>query len=223
MMNHMTNHNIHKKINRQKNKTKRHAMEKRHFDFLMEEINNTEKIGILKFNKKLLFTLLYFTGMRLCEAISLNKNAIKAYIHDGILEIYCRKTKSYRFIYLSDITRNKFMSYFNPFTLDEFIEHIHDDGIISKYKHKVSIRTAERWFEQYTPKLYQRFGGDKSRKEWGTHSFRTNYINQIIRAGDIDKAQKVVGHKNVNTTLIYYRNLRIDDHEIMAIIDKANF
>ncbi len=40
-------------------------------------------------------------------------------------------------------------------------------------------------------------------------SYRVNFINQVVRAGDIDKVCIIIGHKNPCTTLIYFVDLKI--------------
>ena len=40
---------------------------------------------------------------------------------------------------------------------------------------------------------------------------------------DFPSASKIIGHKNIETTLIYFRNLPISEDKINAAINNANF
>ena len=45
----------------------------------------------------------------------------------------------------------------------------------------------------------------------------------MIRTTDIASASKIIGHKNVETTLIYFRKLPISEENINRIINNSNF
>jgi hypothetical protein len=57
----------------------------------------------------------------------------------------------------------------------------------------------------------------------GFHSYRVNYINNVIRSGNIDQARKLIGHKNVETTLIYFRKQPMTEIESVDILENAGF
>ena len=200
----------------------RKPIEKIHFEFLLEKIDELEKCDILKFNKKLLNVLLYFTGMRASEALLLDKKNIIELLEKGKYNIYCQKTKEYRWLYLNGSTKDNFLTYFT----NDFYDKLHDKGIVNKWENKLTIEIAERWMEPYFKLLNQTFGGNVSILKgncWGLHSYRINFINQIIRVANIDDASHIIGHKTIASTITYFRRMDKDEVKINNILKDANF
>ena len=209
------------KIKKKKNKkVLRHPIEKKHFDFLMDKIEELETDEKVKFNKKLMNALMYFTGMRINEALLLDKNNIEELFTGGIYNLYCKKTYSYRFIYMQKDLLDNFMSYFKTgFEVD-------DKGLINKWGNKLNFLTAERWMAPYFKLLNEKFGGNVKilkGNAWGLHSYRINFINQIIRAENIDIASRMIGHTSIITTCGYYRKMEIPPEKIREVFRKAIF
>ena len=209
------------KVNKKKNKkVLRHPIEKKHFNFLMDKIEKLETDEKVKFNKKLMNALMYFTGMRISEALLLDKNNIQELFTEGVYNLYCPKTYSYRLIYMGDEPLNNFMSYFkNGFEVDEM-------GLVNKWGNKLNFLTAERWMVPYFKLLNEKYGGNVKilkGNAWGLHSYRINFINQIIRAENIDVASKMIGHTNIITTCGYYRKMEIPPEKIREAFKKAAF
>ena len=115
---HITNNNSNStnqtttKPKKKKVKNLRCSIERRHFNFLMEEIEKEKSEPTIKFNKKLLNAMCYFSGLRLNEVLLLNKKNFEELFDIGKLNVYCKKTDSHRWIYLKGNTRSLFFSYF---------------------------------------------------------------------------------------------------------------
>ena len=222
---------IHKKVLRK-------PINKDIFDYLLLKIDELETEDIVKFNKKLLNVILYYTGLRISEVLLLNKKNIieLAYIIYNIIgtkensKLTVKKIKTNtqkicvccRWIYLQKNMKTKFISHFDS----NLFENINRKGIVNRLSNKLILRTATRWMEPYFDMLEDEYGGSVlglNGKAWGFHSYRVNYINNVIRSGNIDQARKLIGHKNVETTLIYFRKQPMTEIESVDILENAGF
>ena len=217
------NENIEIKKKKKEKKVLRHSIEKKHFDFLMDKIEELETDEKVKFNIKLMNILMYLTGIRLNECLLLDKKNIEGLLTTGSEKIYCKKTYSYRWIYMKQKMLEIFMSYFkNGFNMND----INEKGIVNKWGNKLTNRTAERWMEKYFKLLTEKYGGNNPilrGTPWGMHSYRINFINQMIRSQNIDIAKQMIGHKNVATTCIYYREMEFGDEKLNEIFERTAF
>lgn len=216
------------KTTKRKDKDKkvlRKCIGKEELQFILKKIDELEKDNVNKFNLKLLNVILYYTGLRLNEALLLNKKNLMEWFDKGKLRVYCKKTKDYRWIYLQETMKNQFLSHFDD-DKNRLFEKIDEKGIVNHLKNKLIERTASRWMDKYFDLLEQEFGGSVvglKGRAWGTHSYRINFINNIIRNADLDQASKMIGHKNVTTTLIYFRQKPMNDSEVEHILNASNF
>lgn len=224
-VNMMDNKNIEIKKKKKEKKVLCHPIEKKHFNFLMDKIEELETDEKIKFNIKLLNTLMYLTGMRLNECLLLDKKNIEGLLTTGREKIYCKKTYSYRWIYMKPKMLEILMSYFkfnNGFNMND----INEKGIINKWGNKLTTRTSERWMEKYFKLLTEKYGGNVSILKgtpWCMHSYRVNFINQMIRTQNIDIAKQMIGHKNLATTYVYYREMEIEDKKLDEIFGGITF
>ena len=204
---------------------KRRCIEKHIFNFILSEIDkNVDNFDSnVVFNKKLLNVLLYYTGLRINEVLLLTKKDIVKLITFGKLDVYCKKTGDFRTVFLQGTTKESFLSHFPNI---ELCDKIHNLGLVNKWNKKLQNRTAEHWMYPYFDMLEEKYGGQVALlkgRAWGFHSYRVNFINQIVRSADLDMASKIIGHKNPATTLIYFRKLDTKENVVTGIIDKANF
>ena len=220
--NNNTNYNTKKEdtIKKTQKKTKkkkvlRKCISGKEFDFLVNKINDTETNEIMKFNLLLLNSLLFFTGLRISEVLLLDKLNIAELLHNGSFRAYCKKTQSYRWIYLIQSQKEEFLNIFKC-DIDTLLKKINTIGIVNQQNNKMSILTASRRMDKYFDMLNDTFGGNVQGvdgRAWGFHSYRVNFINKIIRKCDIDQSMKLIGHKNVSTTLIYFRQKELSHTE----------
>ena len=200
----------------------RQSIERKHFDFLMDQIEKRELDEKMRFNKKLLNVLMYFTGLRLNEVLLLNKEDLEELIRDGRLKVYCSKTKEDRKVYIQKSCKKIFLSYFK----DGLYDKIHKNGIVNQFDRKATTRNAHYWMNKYWTTMEEKYPKKNKSvpgREWGMHSYRVNFINQIIRSTNIDKAASMIGHKNILTTLIYYRKMGTTEEEYVDIMERASF
>lgn len=222
------NSNTHSRINSGNKKIKkdkkclRRCIDKDIFEYLLNLIDETETDDKVKFNKKILNLFLYYSGLRLNELLYLNKQNLLQLFNQGKLNVYCKKTGDYRNIFLQSTLKDKFIVHLGNRNLND----LSPIGIVNKWGNKLSIRTAAEWMDPYWDELQKQFGGNHevlAGRSFGFHSYRINFINQVIRSSDLDKASKIIGHKNPITTLIYFRRFQHSDSEIVNVLDNANF
>lgn len=182
-------------------KVLRKCIGKDEFKFLLNKIDECEKDPVNQFSLKLLNVILYYTGLRLNEALSLTQKNVKELMEKGKLRVYCKKTKDYRWLYLHEDMRNSFLSHFED---GKTYERMDDkEGIVCNSKkrmvqRKLTEREAARLMDPYFDILEQEFGGSVAGlngRAWGTHSYRINFINNVIRSADVDQASKLIGHR----------------------------
>jgi integrase len=200
----------------------RSCIDKEVLDYLLELIEQNESDEHVKFNMKLLNILLYYTGLRINELLLLNKLNILELFDRGKLNVFCKKTNDFRTVFLKGNLKIKCINHLGSTT----IQKMNDKGIVNKWNNPITLRTAINWMNDYWDKLELKFGGKTDilkGRAFGFHSYRINFINQVVRSGDLDQASKIIGHKNPLTTLIYFRRLENKEEDVVDILDNANF
>jgi|LakMenEpi03Aug12_release.lakeMendotaPanAssembly.Ray.scaffolds.fasta_scaffold535235_1 site-specific recombinase XerD len=207
-----------------KSKIKRQCINKEILNYLIEMIEFIESDEKKIFNIILLNTLLYFTGCRIGEILILDKSNIKELFEKEEYNIYCPKTKTNRKIYLSLDGKNSILKYLNV-NENDFFNKLNEKGLVNLYNNKLDKRISYYWMEQYfklLTKNYYDHPNPNNEIVYNFHSFRTNYINTMCRASNnIDEVSKLIGHKNIYTTFIYWRENHIDKEKIKNTLNKA--
>ena len=218
---------IKKKV--RKTRIKRQCINKEIFIFLMEEIKKSNYAYKKTFNIILLNSLLYLTGCRIGEILLLNKVNITSLFNNGKHSAYCPKTKSLRTIYLNNDGKNFILNNLGLNEID-FYTNLNEKGLVNLYDNKLDKRTAYNWMDKYfqlfTEKYYNTQYENKNNEiAFNFHSFRVNLINNLCRncenLDEVCKVSRLIGHKNLNTTFIYWRENKIDEKEINDKLNKA--
>lgn len=205
-------------------KIKRQCIDKDILYYLIDMIEFLENDEKKIFNMILLNTLLYFTGCRISEILLLNKNNIKELFEKEEYNIFCPKTKTNRKIFLSENGKNTILNYLKINEKD-FFDKLDDKGLVNLYNWKLDKRISYYWMEPYFKLLTEKFYNQPNPDNelvFNFHSYRTNYINSLCRASNnFDEVSKLVGHKNIYTTFIYWREIHVDKDKIKNNINKA--
>lgn len=136
----------------------------------------------------LMLQLCYGMGLRVSEVVQLKINDIDSQRMQVFIER--AKGKKDRYVTLPDsildLLRNYYISYKPKIYLFE-----------GQYGGKYSIRSVQSVFKQAMDKA-------KIRKEIGIHGLRHSYATHLLEYGtDISLIQKLLGHNDIKTTLIY--------------------
>ncbi len=193
------------------------ALKTKHFRYLKNHIIQS---GILRKATKdkylKIFTLLYYTGARINEIISLENKALKDIVKYGKFMMETTKTKRFKD---GEYRKVQFSKKAVEDIKDIFSKNLRyfDDGYIfgawNKKSKKPNISSLTTQLNVY---LKLAFGDDM----YTTHSFRRGYITEMILDLDINPkvVQKAVGHKCFATTQIY---LEPSEEDISDALEKA--
>ncbi len=153
---------------------------------------------IKPFNQKRflkIFSLLYYSGMRVNEITQIKYAHINEIVETGETIIISHKTKRERALYFSDSAVKEIQKYFT-YTEDDFNNYcITSWGNPQKTFHEVSLI-------QLVNKYMKSVLGDG----YTSHSFRQGLITEMgSKSINPRVIQAFIGHKNVNTTLSYIK------------------
>ena len=191
--------------NKKKKYPKKIWIEKDDYIDLIAIVDETYTPGsTIWFNLKLLYHVLYWSGLRISEALELSRKQIVDFINGQSIQVVISKTKNTRSLLNTKAIYDKFQY---------FREHQHmiaDVGFSNSYGRKLTFRQAQKW--SY-PCMYQlqmkKFGkvDDPSKLLITLHSFRCSYINRLLRSQvSLPDVSMIVNHKNVSTTMGYLRS-----------------
>lgn len=190
-------------------KIPRRGIDLKDFKTIIQSINKNEINETKKFNLLLLHNLLRYTGLRVNEVLNLSKNDIERLFKEESISVYCSKTKENRLVVLYKNERNEFLKFMNDDNIDDLLNKIHHSGLINTENKKLSFTDAFRWSKPYYKELEEKMGGVNEKFKGcliGHHSYRIEYINFVLNKGlHIDIVAQLIGHKNLQTTLIYVR------------------
>lgn len=160
--------------------------------------------------------LLYITGCRINELRKFNYTNILTLINIGTISIHTYKTESTRRIDISDEEQKLLNKYINVIK-DFYSEIKYTNHILTSCNGKeLETRYAYKWLNNIL-KVY----GDKYGIKLLSHSFRINYVTSLIKHYNVHIAQTIVGHKRIDTTLRYDRNI-LTSEEVKKIRNKMN-
>lgn len=113
------------KMTPKKIKEKRHCINDSQFNYLLNEIDKNESNYIKKFNLYLINSILYYTGIRINECLSLKKCHYQELFKNARFNLFCKKTKSYRVIYMPEDCKKIFLDrFYKTFKSDNVTQNI---------------------------------------------------------------------------------------------------
>jgi site-specific recombinase XerD len=173
---------------------------------LFASVDVSDEMGI---RDRTLLEVLFSTGLRVSELVSLNKDQIN--LDAGEFGVIGKGGKA-RVVFLSkkatewvqkymqqrkDPYRALFIRYSGPKA---------EDGLTDE-KSRLSVRSVERMIDKYRKKAGILF-------RIGPHVLRHSYATDLLQHGaDLRSVQEMLGHKNIATTQIYTHvtNLRLKE------------
>ena len=175
------------------------------YQIMKSYINGLETFETTKTKWIRTIELLYVCGLRLSEIIDIKTKDIKNGIEKSELSVFIKKQKIIRHIPLSQ----KSIS-----TLKRLIKNENDED--TYFIHKRNNRKCKLNSNSFTKEfndLLQLVLGN----EYSSHSFRKGLITQMSMRGINPRiTQSFIGHKNVTTTLNYYKPTIEDVRECLV-------
>lgn len=159
----------------------KHSLNEVVFEHIRLNCKNSRDRAIVEF--------LYATGLRVSELVSLNRSDIDP--NANSLKVIGKGNKE-RFVIYSDIAK---------FYLQKYLSERKDDNdalFVSTKKpyNRLSTRGVQKIFEKIKKELG--LSGDLS-----PHILRHAFATRLAATADITTVQKLLGHTNIDTTLIY--------------------
>lgn len=181
-------------------------IERDDFDMLLDIVDRVyDKLSPMNFNLRLLYTILYWSGLRISEALLLSRGQIIEFINGQSIQVTIPKTNSTR----SLLNTNHIYEQLAPYRDPNVQAQIADVGFANAYGDKLTFRRCQKW--SY-PCMYilqmQKLGkvDDPHKLVFTLHSFRSSFINRLLRNQvALPDVSQIIGHKNVSTTLVYAR------------------
>ena len=207
--------------NKKKKYPKKIWIEKQDFEDLLKIVDETyDPDSILWFNLKLLYYMLYWSGLRISEALELGHKQIVDFLNGQSIQVNLSKTKNTRSLLNTKTIYEKFQ-YFR-----ENQNMISDVGFSNTYGRKLTFRQAQKWSYPCMYKLQmKKFGkvDNPSKLLITLHSFRCSFINRLLRSNvALPDVSMIVNHKNVSTTMTYLRSYP-DVHRFNNVLNNVEF
>lgn len=226
-LNNLENKLIKKPKKKIEKKIPRKGIDKEGFKYIINLIKKKEENETKKFNLILLHCLLRYTGLRVNEVLNMSKNDIECLLRDEQKEIFCSKTKENRLVVLFKKEKKEFLNFIDEKNENDLINKINILGIVNTENKKLSTMDAFRWSKPYFKELENKLGGVNIKFKgplFGLHSYRIEYINYCLNLGiHIDIVAQLIGHKNLQTTLIYVRKQKPLLKDLKSHFEKNEF
>ncbi len=175
------------------------------YQIIKSYINGLETFETTKTKWIRTIELLYICGLRLSEIIDIKIKDIKNGIEKSELSVFIKKQKIIRHIPLSE----KSISTLKKLTKNESDL---DNYFIHKRNNKKRKLNSNSFTKEFNDLLQLVLGN-----EYSSHSFRKGLITQMsIRGINPRITQSFIGHKNVTTTLNYYKPTIEDVRECLV-------
>ena len=169
-------------------------------DKIMQWVKEERLLGTNQLNLILLCLLMYSTGCRISEILSLSGSQTQELLAGKGVRVKITKTKTTRELFIT----SQFAALFNEH-LPGFIPA--ELGIVNSRGAKVSRQLADDWFKPYFKRLHKESGGtQKEHFRFTTHSLRIGFVNRMLAHFSLPEVSNLVGHSSFQTTLIYARS-----------------
>lgn len=198
----LTNPSKNLTVPRQERRISRNVLTRNEIDNFLNTIDTSNLYGFID---RTIFELLYSTGLRLGELYSLKLKNIN--FDDGLITVIDGKGLKDRVCVLTGISKKYLKVY-----VEELRQKYLNPGVVTKYlfpsiagkKKKANDPNLNRRIK----KLLQKAG---IKKRVTVHGFRHSFATHLLQEGvDVRYIQRLMGHKDVNSTLEYLK-INVDD------------
>ena len=162
-----------------------------------------KKKTFLQIRNRLLVKLLYYTGVRASELLSIKLGDISLMEEEGVYKIYILgKGNKYRYIYIKQEFIEDDLEYIKDYLFSDemMIENNQEHYIAITQKGRVMHRA-----ELYTmlDRLYKKL----YIKKRGVHMLRHTFGKRMVQKNvNLSTIKEMMGHENIQTTMIYARS-----------------
>lgn len=168
---------------------------------------------------KIIYTILYYFGLRLNEIAILKHEDIIGAMQNGTLTIIHTKTHESK-KHIAGASAQKALTLLQSeidilFNLKGYLYlggSCHNKTETKDGKRFITFVNADI---SNTSKVY-----GLGAFNYSSHSFRVNYITQLMKYDSVQKAAQLIGHKNINSTMAYNRYI-INKDEAQDLLNQA--
>lgn len=157
--------------------------------------------------------LLFSTGVRKEEACALQVKHVS--FEDRHIAIFKGKGRRDRLVPLPPVLAGRLDHWFTTDGMDrdDFLWYSRPGGQWRDHRQHIASTTFYRWWKRCLEDA-----GVEYRKP---HTTRHTFATRAIRAGvDVDKVRRILGHKNIATTVQTYIHMTVEDmHDDLALLE----
>ena len=161
------------------------------------------KKNFLNVRNRLLVKLLYYTGIRASELLSIKLGDISLMKEEGVYKIYILgKGNKYRYVYIKQELIEDELEYIKDhFLVDDTMTENNKEYFISVTQKGRVMHRAELYtmLDRLYKKLYI--------KKRGVHMLRHTFGKRMVQKNvNLSTIKEMMGHENIQTTMIYARS-----------------
>jgi integrase len=158
---------------------------------------------------KLVYTILYYTGLRVNEISSLTEADFLGIMETGKLSVFHSKTNTKLTRVIMNEGRDKICKLKN-----EIIEFFKTEKYLLSSNRKKNNPVNKELTGKYCERKVIEFVNKDIKTitkafdykgQYSTHSFRANFITVLLKTHPIHKVAQIIGHKSISSTMAYNR------------------
>ena len=187
------------------------------FNFILQHIDSFD---FTSKRSKLALILLYITGIKLNLLLKLKVSDLKSLLKDKFFTLPL-KNDDFLLVYIIK-QHDKYLLEVENCTKTVIENKENDDFVFTRKNEKKSLsrETLTRTLNDILKKAGENL---KEKKIFSTHSFRITYIKNLSEVLSINEISQIVGHKNVSSTVKYYKDKKLNFKEKKNVYEKLNF
>jgi len=170
---------------------------------------------------RLTYLILYLTGLRINEVILLQYSHFQQILQTGQFQIDHSKTGDLQFKhFIHQKGRDLLKKYKNEIDILFIHEHFQYLGSGSSFKNRHQLMPVRKFTEYINQDIKSTLFNCGIQQYITSHSFRIAFITKLLKNTSLQNVSQIVGHKSVNTTMLYNR-FQLSDEEKEILFDKA--
>ena len=164
---------------------------------------NLKKKNFLQVRNRLLVKLLYYTGVRASELLSIKLSDISLMKEEGVYKIsILGKGSKYRYVYIKQEIIEDDLQYIQ--------DYLHADEIMIENNKEHFIAVTQKGRVMHRAELYtmlDRLYKKLYIKKRGVHMLRHTFGKRMVQKNvNLSTIKEMMGHENIQTTMIYARS-----------------
>ena len=186
------------------------------FNFILKHIDNFD---FTSKRSKLALILLYITGIKLSFLLKLKVSHLKSLLENKFFTLPLKNDDSL-LVYITK-ENDKYLSEIENCSKIVLKNKKNSDFVFTK-KNEEKTLSRETLTRTLNDILKNAGENLKEKKVFSTHSFRISYIKHLSKILPISDLSQIIGHKNVSSTVKYYKDEKLTIEEKKNIYQNLN-